>query len=160
MEADRQPESEPVAVGSIVRAAIASFGKRSPARAVTLYEAPAVPIALGNTDLVYLVIDNLLTNADKYSPDNAPIEVTVQTGDHGSIEVRVRDYGIGLEEEELGEIAPVLSVQARGGTCAGGGPWVGGLQTGCRGAGWRDSGDRAAGRRLRFCVRSASRGHD
>lgn len=104
MEADRQPDPEPLSVGSIVRAAVASFEKRVPARAVTIHEAPAVPIGMGNTDLIYLVVDNLLTNADKYSANDTTIEVTVQTDDCGAVEVRIRDYGIGLEEEELAEV--------------------------------------------------------
>ena len=37
----------------------------------------AIPLALGETTLVTLVLDNLITNADKYSDPDKPIDVTL-----------------------------------------------------------------------------------
>ena len=46
------------------------------------------------------VVGNLLSNALKFSPETAPIEV-VLTADREYVHVVVRDYGIGLEPQDL-----------------------------------------------------------
>lgn len=43
------------------------------------------------------VLDNLVTNAQKYSPDGGPITVTLEA-DAESVQLRVTDQGIGLPE--------------------------------------------------------------
>jgi two-component system osmolarity sensor histidine kinase EnvZ len=47
------------------------------------------------------VLENLISNAAKYSKDDAPIEVSLRTNESGSAEVLVRDHGIGLNESDL-----------------------------------------------------------
>jgi len=47
-------------------------------------------------DRIYRAINNLLDNADKYSPPNRPIEVSVAAG-----VIEVRDHGPGVPESEL-----------------------------------------------------------
>ena len=60
-------------------------------------------------DLVRLtqVVSNLLTNSAKYSDDGSRIELLVSTlsGDEGEqIEIRVRDSGIGIAPDQLGQV--------------------------------------------------------
>jgi K+-sensing histidine kinase KdpD len=45
---------------------------------------------------VRLVFDNLLSNADKYSPREEPIEIRIRPVGDG-VGVRVRDSGIGMD---------------------------------------------------------------
>lgn len=60
----------------------------------------------GSANLMYLgdemrieqVVINYLTNGIKYSPDNKTLEVETDLGDE-HLEVRVRDYGIGISQE-------------------------------------------------------------
>jgi len=49
------------------------------------------------------VFANLLQNASRYSPPEAPIEIEASLG-AGSVEVRVRDHGIGLAADDLARI--------------------------------------------------------
>lgn len=55
-----------------------------------------------NVDERYLrmVIENLLSNALKYSPAGKPIKITVTARNDNAI-VTVRDYGVGIEEEHI-----------------------------------------------------------
>jgi K+-sensing histidine kinase KdpD len=45
------------------------------------------------------VLDNLLVNADRYSPHDAPIEIQVAPGARGTIVTRVIDHGSGVPDE-------------------------------------------------------------
>lgn len=54
---------------------------------------------LGNIDLVTIAVTNLISNAVKFSRDDASIEV--ETGDKdGFVYVKVKDNGIGMTEDE------------------------------------------------------------
>lgn len=53
----------------------------------------------GDPDRIAQILDNLLSNAQKYSPASAPIDVAVTTIS-GEAQVRVEDYGIGVAAEE------------------------------------------------------------
>jgi signal transduction histidine kinase len=68
-------------------------------------EAPAAGEATGHWDAVALdrVVDNLLSNALKYSPPETPVTVVVQRQDD-VVELSVRDLGIGLDKEEIGRL--------------------------------------------------------
>ncbi|HEX2913981.1 MAG TPA: ATP-binding protein [Chloroflexia bacterium] len=51
-------------------------------------------------DLLEQVISNLVSNATKYSPDNEPVEITIdQAGPNAVIKVRDHGNGIALEEQ-------------------------------------------------------------
>lgn len=55
--------------------------------------------ATGDIALISIVIQNLITNAIKFSHDFGVVEV--ETGEHGEwVYVAVQDYGIGIEQEE------------------------------------------------------------
>ena len=60
----------------------------------------------GDPRLLRQVMTNLLSNAVKYSPDAKRVDVTAVEDDH-SLHIHVRDYGVGIPEEEL----PKLSQQ-------------------------------------------------
>lgn len=53
----------------------------------------------GDPQYIYMAIDNLITNASKYTPESGRINVTLDQRDNG-VSIRVADTGVGLSEEE------------------------------------------------------------
>jgi PAS domain S-box-containing protein len=64
-----------------------------------------VPTAVAHCDpaLIEHVMNNLLSNAEKYSPPEAPIEVRVST-DEQAVYCSVRDQGVGIPSDELSQV--------------------------------------------------------
>ncbi len=99
-----QIESEPFDLAALVHRTVSEFEASEPGRRFEVDVAGAVPWAVGDESRQWQVLMNLLSNAVKYSPDDAPITVTVQTiGDPADemIEVTVRDRGAGIPAAEL-----------------------------------------------------------
>jgi signal transduction histidine kinase len=66
-------------------------------------ETPAALPAVGDQDRLRDAMDNLVSNAIKYSPPGGAIEVALARQD-GQIRVSVRDYGPGLSPEDLSRL--------------------------------------------------------
>src|SRR5262249_42013584 len=67
----------------------------------------SAPVSLpANVDTLRVeqVLSNLLDNAVKYSPDGGPIEVVLVQRASDSVELSVRDYGLGIPPEKRGQI--------------------------------------------------------
>jgi K+-sensing histidine kinase KdpD len=91
-------EHEPQVLGRILDRVVESFRARHPERTIGLINAPPSAIVEADATYLELVLENMLGNADKYSPPVAPIEVrTTLAGDE--VRVVVRDRGIGLDAE-------------------------------------------------------------
>lgn len=85
----------------LVDARIEEFRSRHPAREVRFqYEGDAA-LARGQSGLLAMLLDNLFSNADKYSPPESPIEVSMQMTEAGELEVHVADRGIGIPESDM-----------------------------------------------------------
>jgi PAS domain S-box-containing protein len=67
MEAGRELEAEPIRLPVILSEAVSAFRRRRPQRPVSIETDGDVPIALGNSAILPLVFDNLVSNADKRS---------------------------------------------------------------------------------------------
>ncbi len=96
-------EVEPQVLDHLVAASIAGFGRRRPARTINLVRTPPSSVVEADATAVELVLRNLLSNADKYSPIADPIEVTVAAVDREA-RVEVLDRGIGLPGDDTDEI--------------------------------------------------------
>jgi signal transduction histidine kinase/tetratricopeptide (TPR) repeat protein len=59
--------------------------------------ADGLPPVLGDEQRIWQVLTNLFSNAIKFSPDDAPVEVEVWNWD-GAVAVSVRDHGPGIAE--------------------------------------------------------------
>ncbi len=72
---------------------------RAPDRRFTL-AAPAGPIEITlDHDRIFQVLSNLLDNAIKYTPENTPIEVAIETTPE-RVRVSVKDHGLGIPEQQ------------------------------------------------------------
>ena len=89
---------EPVHLARLVSSARDAFLAREPRRVVLVPAARGAQLARGDPGLLSLVLDNLLTNASKYSPADEPIEVRIEQAEDGWVEAGVMDRGIGFGE--------------------------------------------------------------
>ena len=92
------PDLEPQVLAHVLRAVIENF-TRGRSREVTFTSVPAHHLVV-DADRTYLelLLGNLLSNADKYSPPGRPIEVVLQVV-NGEARVSVLDRGIGLPDD-------------------------------------------------------------
>ena len=94
------PELEPQVLAHIIRHEIGVFSRRHAERDVRFADVHAQPVVVeaDRTHLV-LLLQNLLTNAQKYGGDDGPIEVTLDATDREAC-VRVLDRGLGIGDAD------------------------------------------------------------
>ena len=87
----------------VVEEAVAGLRASAPDRPVTLNVAPGVPSALADAERTRQILQAVLDNAERYTPDGTPIEVEVdQDGD--DVRVRIVDHGPGIPHEHRDRI--------------------------------------------------------
>lgn len=94
---EQRVDLEPQVLGHAVRRIVDIFRRHHPTREVKLDIQPDETIVEGDQGYLELLVGNLLTNADKYSPNAEPIEVTL-TRVGAEARVTIRDRGIGIPE--------------------------------------------------------------
>ena len=99
-----EPVGEQVALRKMLADRIEVFLRRRPARTVSLGCDDALPTVHGQEALLAMVVDNLLSNADKYSPADGEIEVAARARPDGLVELRVSDRGIGIDPGEMPQL--------------------------------------------------------
>ena len=103
VELTEELETEPVIVERVVRRAVDALEKRGFRALVRVDVAESVPLVEAHEASLDQVIRNLLTNAEKYSPEGTPVTVAIREAE-GMIEVAVRDAGPGVPEDEVGRL--------------------------------------------------------
>ena len=93
-------QREPVSLGALIRQVVDRFRAGGRTRPVLVAVSGDLPHVDADRDRVADVLENLLGNADKYSPPEAEIAVEAEAG-AGGVTVRVRDRGPGLPPEAL-----------------------------------------------------------
>ena len=86
---------DPLVLGHIIRRALKDESARWPSHRFESHVAPRLPMVLGEDLHVGQVLQNLLSNAAKYSPAGSLIEVTADDESDGAT-IRVLDEGSGL----------------------------------------------------------------
>jgi signal transduction histidine kinase len=87
-----------------VVAPIAEMMDRFSERHPVVFSAPEHPVVVtADAERLQQVIENLINNAIKYSPEGGAVEISVTTERDQAI-LRVRDYGIGISEEAIPHI--------------------------------------------------------
>jgi PAS domain S-box-containing protein len=96
-------ELEPQVLDHIVHRAVASYRRRHATREVRLTTSPPSAVVDADPTAIELLIENLVSNADKYSPAGEPIEVLIERLD-GEACLRVLDRGIGISADDADEV--------------------------------------------------------
>jgi two-component system phosphate regulon sensor histidine kinase PhoR len=103
-------ELQPLPLGPVVAACLERHRARAEARGQTLEAVPPHdgnqapdPTAWADEEAVGQILDNLVDNALKYTPDGGRIRVGWQARD-GQVCVQVEDTGIGIPEQDLPRI--------------------------------------------------------
>ncbi len=91
---------QPVMWREFLERRAAGFRVQNPDREIRLRADIASHTLNVDLDRMRQVIDNLLSNALKYSPDGSPIDVEVAVVD-GEIHTTVIDHGIGIPQDEI-----------------------------------------------------------
>jgi len=103
LETGTHVEAEPQVLAHVVRKQIDAYRSRHPGRQITLRREPRHIIVESDRGYLEMVLENLLSNADKYSPPDATVEVAVRTRASDAC-VLVLDRGIGIDEAEADEM--------------------------------------------------------
>ena len=83
-----------------------------------MLEAPDRPVNVNaDGERFQRVLENLINNAIKYSPDGGTVELSISC-DQEHAEIRVRDYGIGISSEALPRIFEASYRAREAATCA------------------------------------------
>jgi signal transduction histidine kinase len=93
--------------GSIVDSVVTSYEHRAKEKGISIkVEKPTHPIFMyGDSGLSLQVLDNLISNAVKYSPHNSHINIKISTDSDNSIGmVSVKDEGPGLSESDQAKL--------------------------------------------------------
>ena len=98
-DTNAEVETETVFLEDKVAEVVKSFNGRHPKRRVNTVIEPAMPNVSCNPLYLELVLTNLLSNANKYSPDGEPIEVHADFVNEAT-RIRVLDRGAGILPEE------------------------------------------------------------
>jgi two-component system sensor histidine kinase KdpD len=96
-------KTEPCDVHEVVAAALRQLGEAAGARTISVSIAPHLPLIPMDNVLIVQVLVNILDNALKYSPGEAPIDIVARL-DAGQLEIRVLDRGAGIPEQQLGRV--------------------------------------------------------
>lgn len=94
---------ERVDLGALARAAASEIAVARPGAALTL-DVPTTPVEVkGDGVRLQRVVENVLGNAFKYSPAEAPIDVTVRAC-AGCATITISDRGVGIPDAELSRV--------------------------------------------------------
>jgi PAS domain S-box-containing protein len=99
---DTSPELEPTALDRVIQRSVEQIKRRYPHHEFAFSSRPSVIVEADRTYLE-LLVENLVGNAAKYSPDGSPIEVLVEEVEH-EVHVVVLDRGIGLDEHTTADL--------------------------------------------------------
>ena len=104
MEASAHSPFTALPIERVVAAQVDAFAQRKPERNLVVSDQTSGARVHGEETLVGMVLENLISNADKYSPPDVAIEVSATTEGQNTLQLRVRDYGIGIADEDAANL--------------------------------------------------------
>ncbi len=117
--------AEPVNLIPLLRSRLTSFAGRSRCHVLRLVAPGRLPLARGDADKIEMVLNNLLDNAIKYSPQGGQITLEAGPADEPEfLRVSVSDQGVGIPAEHRHEVFNRFYRLDSGGTSR---PWGRGL---------------------------------
>jgi signal transduction histidine kinase len=93
-------ELDVLSLGPVVDQAVRQFSNRHPNRPIKVNVGREMPLVMGEPTYLHQVLNNLITNADKYSEAGKPIEIVVSSR-ADTVTVKVMDRGPGVKPGEL-----------------------------------------------------------
>jgi PAS domain S-box-containing protein len=94
---------EPVSLQALLRGQVTEHLRTHPHRQVAINPDDKRPLVFGNSECLEQVIRNLLSNAEKYTPEESPIDIeATQEGD--MIQLSVADRGPGIDPTEADSV--------------------------------------------------------
>ncbi|HWO72311.1 MAG TPA: ATP-binding protein [Dehalococcoidia bacterium] len=103
LEAGKRPELEPVLLHHVVTHATADFCRQMPKADVRLGDIDRDLIVEGNEEYIQQILQNVLSNAVKYSPPGSTIEVEVSRSGSNAV-ISVADRGIGINQHDASRL--------------------------------------------------------
>ena len=104
-EADLSRQMQEVRVGDAIAAVAADLEQRAQEARVALEisVADGLPLIAGDPESLAQLVDNLGSNAIKYTPAGGSVRISAR-GDTGGVELTIADSGIGIAREDLPRI--------------------------------------------------------
>jgi K+-sensing histidine kinase KdpD len=99
LERGAQIEGEPVLVQRVAAETVQDFREQRRGREVRTEFGQDLPPVIGQPGYIAQLVTNLLSNADKYSPAEPPIDLAV-TGSDPFVTITVMDRGAGISPED------------------------------------------------------------
>jgi PAS domain S-box-containing protein len=97
------PEQEPQLIAHVTRNAVDGYRRHHQERSISLEVEPGQMVVEADRGHLEMLLDNLLTNATKYSPASTEIEVKVAAGEDEAC-VTVLDRGIGIGDADTSQL--------------------------------------------------------
>jgi PAS domain S-box-containing protein len=92
--------SEPLDIGPVIRRIIGNSIEKSPQHKVVAVIAPRLPLVNADSLRLQRILENLVNNAVKYSPNGGVVKVSARQ-DKDCILIGVHDEGIGIKPEDI-----------------------------------------------------------
>ena len=100
-------------LSTIVREALEAFEPTAIQQGIRLHtRLPSEAILVADPERLRQMVDHLVDNALRYSPDGGDVEVTIEVND-GGLTLTIADNGIGIAEDELELVTRRLSQGSR-----------------------------------------------
>jgi two-component system phosphate regulon sensor histidine kinase PhoR len=101
----RPPALQETRVVEVVEDVVASFADPATRKNITLRRVDrGAPLVMADPDRLRRILENLVDNAVKYTPEGGRVEVTTHSLPDGSAQIEVADNGPGIAAEHLPRI--------------------------------------------------------
>ncbi|HSD65330.1 MAG TPA: ATP-binding protein [Vicinamibacteria bacterium] len=102
---DREPEREETRPAGVARDVVASFASIAARKEIDLRHSDrGAPAVLTDPERLRRILENLVDNAVKYTPERGRVEVTTSPGPDGSARIEVADDGPGIAPEHQARV--------------------------------------------------------